>query len=87
VTLAVIENSILAFTEFTFLKNAIIQLFQVVLGETIVLQELLDFIVNVFGETRSLITILNLEFVDQKPLELLSLLDVEEALTAGLTHP
>jgi hypothetical protein len=38
--LAVIKDSILAITEFTFLENALVQLFQVVLGETVILKEL-----------------------------------------------
>lgn len=86
VALAVIKDGILAVAEFTFLEDALVQLLQVIFCETIVLQEFLNFVINILGETRSLITVLDLELVDQESLELLTLLDVEKALAAGLAH-
>lgn len=84
--LAVIQNVVLLVTEFTLLKNAVVKFFQVVLCETVILKELLNFIVDVLGKLRALIPVLNLEFVDEEPLQLLTLLDVKESLLASLAH-
>lgn len=84
--LAVIEYVILLVAEFTLFKDAVVKFLEVVLGETVILKELLNFIVDVLGKLRALIPVLNLEFVDEQPLQLLSLLDVKESLLASLAH-
>lgn len=46
----------------------------------------MNFIVDVLGKLRALIPVLNFEFVDEEPLQLLTLLDVKESLLASLAH-
>jgi hypothetical protein len=81
----VIEDDVLLVAELALLEDALIELFQVVLSETVVLEEALDLVIDILGETWALIAILHLEFVDEQALELLTLLDVKEAFPAGVT--
>ncbi len=47
--LAVVKDGVFAVTELALLQDALVQLLKVVLRKTIVLKELLYFIVNIFG--------------------------------------
>lgn len=84
--LAVIQDVVLLVAKFALLKDAVVKFLQVVLGEAVILKELLNFVVNVLSELGALVAILDLEFVDEEPLELLTLLNVEESLLASLAH-
>jgi hypothetical protein len=86
VALAVIQYDIFFVAKFALLQNAVDKFFQVVLCEAVILKELLNFIVDVLGKLGTLISILNLEFVDEKTLELLTLLNVKKSLLASLAH-
>ena len=66
--LTIVKDGIFALSKLAFLQDSLIQFLQVVLSESIVFQEFLDFIVNILGKVCALVTILDLELVDQKAL-------------------
>lgn len=80
---AVVEDGVLAVAKLALLEDALVELLEVVLGEAVVFEEALDLVVDVLGETGALVAVLDLEFVDEESLELLALLDVEQALAPG----
>ena len=82
---AVVNNGVLLVAELALFKDTLIEFFQVILSKAIVLKEFLNLVVDVLGEAGSFIAILNLEFVDKEALELLTFLDVEKFLPAGVT--
>lgn len=84
--LAVIQDDVLFVTELALLEDAVVKFLQVVLGEAVILKELLNFVVYVLGELWALVAILHLELVNEEPLELLTLLNVEQTLLASLAH-
>ncbi len=86
VALTVIKDGILAITKFTFLQDTLIKTFKVIFCKSIILEEPLNFIIDVLSKASTLVSVLDLEFVDQEALELFSLLDVEKSLSAGFTH-
>jgi len=73
---AVIKDRVLAIAKFTFFENAFIQTFKVILGQPIIFQESLHFIINVFCKARSFISVLNLELIDEETLQLLTFLNI-----------
>jgi len=78
----VVKDGILFVAELALLEDAFVELLEVVLGEAVVLEELLDLIVDVLGEGGPLVAVLDLELVDQQPLQLLPLLNVQQLLPA-----
>jgi hypothetical protein len=68
-----------------FLVDFSIKALEVGFGESIVLKEASDLIVNVLTDLR-LVSVLKLEFVNEHALQLLSLLDVHQLLLACFGH-
>ena len=85
VRFSVIEDGLFLLTQISFFANLSVQGAQVILSQTAIFEETSNLVVNVLRK-RGLVTILELEFADQHALELLTLLNVHEALTAGLAH-
>ena len=68
-----------------FLAYFLIKALQISLSQSVVCQKLLDFVVNILGNSR-LSAILKLEFINEESLELLSLLDFLKALSPDIGH-
>jgi len=64
-------------------SDLIVQLFQILFGKPVVVQEFADLSVN---DSLSLVAILKLELVDQHSLQLFSLLDALELFPPCSTH-
>lgn len=80
----VIKNIVSLLSKISFLVNLGVEVSEVVLCESSVLEKASDFVVNVLCKRR-FVTILKLKLVDQHSLELFSFLDVHETITTGFT--
>ena len=78
----VVEDGVLLVSQLALLENPLVQLLEVVFGEPVVLEEPLDLVVNILGKRGALVTVLDLELVDEEAFELLPLLDVEQPFPA-----
>lgn len=72
-------------TDLAFLVDFSIKVLKVSFSESIVLKEASNFVVNVLANLR-LVSVLQLELVDEHTLELLALLDIHELFLACFSH-
>ena len=72
-------------TDLAFLVDFSIKVLEVSFSESIVLEEASNFVVNVLANLR-LVSVLQLELVDEHTLELLALLDIHELFLTCFSH-
>ena len=84
-TLAVVKDLALLVSVFSFLSDLDVERLEVDLGESIVGEEPLDFVLNELGHG-GVVSVLEFELVDKHSFKLLALLDLDEALSPALAH-
>lgn len=81
----VAKDSITLVTKIGFFRDLGVKVAQVVLRKTSILEEASHLIINIFSEL-GLVTVLQPKFASEHALELLTLLDVHQALPTHITH-